>query len=99
MALTALFLFACDDNEEQWRYVLSLSLCYMLGGLTYFLFPALGPVYFDPSHFAYLNTDADFTNFIQKYLETSTNKAVSGQLSVVETFAFFACMPSLHMAT
>ena len=98
MALTALFLFACDDNEEQWRYVLSLALCYTLGGLSYFLFPAMGPAYFDPAHFTYLNTDAEFTTFIQGCLKTSTDDASIGRLAVIETFAFIACMPSLHMA-
>lgn len=98
MALTALFLFACDDIDEQWRYVLSLTLCYMLGGLTYFLLPAAGPIYFDPPAFSYLGADADFTVFVQRFLKVSTFQATSGQLGVVETFAFIACMPSLHMA-
>lgn len=98
MALTALFLFACDDNEEQWRYVLSLALCYTLGGLSYFLFPAMGPVYFDPGQFSYLSANAEFTTFIQGLLKESTDGAGNGRLTVIETFAFIACMPSLHMA-
>lgn len=98
MALTALFLFACDDNDEQWRYVLSLSLCYLLGGLSYFILPGLGPVYFDSSAFSYLTTYAKFTASVQDFLRISTNGAIHGQLKVIDTFAFIACMPSLHMA-
>jgi hypothetical protein len=98
MALTALFLFACDDNEEQWRYVLSLALCYTLGGLMYFLLPAAGPIYFDPGAFAFLRDDARLTVILQHALKINTYQAASGQLEVIQPFAFIACMPSLHMA-
>lgn len=98
MALVALFLFACGDRSEQWRYVTSLSLCYLLGGLSYYAFPALGPAFFDPSKFTYLEESAKFTVFIQNLLRQSTNAAVEGRLEKIETYAFIACMPSLHMA-
>lgn len=98
MALVALFLFARGEQGEQWRYVATLSLCYLLGGLSYYLFPALGPAYYDPGAFAYLKDDAVFTADIQRFLWQATNASINGTLAEIDTFAFIACMPSLHMA-
>ncbi|MBL8425549.1 MAG: phosphatase PAP2 family protein [Candidatus Accumulibacter phosphatis] len=98
MALVALFLFARGEQGEQWRYVATLSLCYLLGGLSYYLFPAFGPVYYDPGAFAYLKTGAVFTADIQSFLWQATNASMHGTLTEIDTFAFIACMPSLHMA-
>lgn len=98
IALTALFLFAQGDRREQWRYVASLSLCYLLGGVSYYLFPAYGPAFYDPEKFAYLHDSAPFTLSIQQLLADATNAAAAGKLERIETFAFIACMPSLHMA-
>ena len=98
MALVALFLFARGEQGEQWRYVATLSLCYLLGGLSYYLFPAFGPAYYDPGAFAYLKSDAVFTADIQSFLWRATNASIDGTLAGIDTFAFIACMPSLHMA-
>lgn len=98
IALTGIFLFAYGRNADQWRYFMSLSLCYLLGAVSYFILPGLGPVYFDPPHFSYLSDHAEFTASIQRLLKTSTEQAVRGHLDAVETFVFIACMPSLHMA-
>jgi hypothetical protein len=98
MALVALFLFARGEQAEQLRYVATLALCYLLGGLSYYLFPALGPVYYDPGAFAYLKTNAFFTAYIQSFLWQATNASMHGTLTKIDTFAFIACMPSLHMA-
>lgn len=98
MALTALFLFSAQDQCEQWRYLTTLSLCYLLGGVTYFLYPAMGPVFYDPESFSYLEELAPFTVSIQVLLRSSTDAAVAGNLKEIETFAFIAAMPSLHMA-
>lgn len=98
MAMTALYLFACGDRGEQWRYVTSLGLCYLIGGLSYYLLPAYGPAYWDPKAFAYLEPYASFTADIQRFLWVSTDSAAHGHLGLIETYAFIACMPSLHMA-
>jgi hypothetical protein len=98
MMLVALFLFAFGNSSAQWRYVTSLALCYLLGGLIYYAFPAFGPAFFDPVNFTYLEENAKFTVFIQGLLWKSTNAAVEGKLQEVETYLFIACMPSLHMA-
>lgn len=98
IALTGIFLFACGRSTEQWRYVMSLSLCYLLGAVSYFILPGLGPVYFDPSHFSYVSEHAEFTANIQRLLKTSTEQAIHGHLGTIETFVFIACMPSLHLA-
>jgi hypothetical protein len=98
MALTALFLFAMGDAREQWRYILSLSTCYLLGGLSYYIFPALGPVFYDPDVFRYLSEYAPFTAAVQDMLWSATEGAKEGKLKSIDTFAFVACMPSLHMA-
>lgn len=98
IALTGIFLFACGKGGGQWPYVMSLSLCYLLGAISYFILPGLGPVYFDPSHFSYLSEHAEFTANIQRLLKTSTEQAIHGHLGTIETFVFISCMPSLHMA-
>lgn len=98
IALTALFLFASNNTSDQRRYITSMALCYLLGGLSYFLLPALGPAYFDPPSFSYVSSHAPFTAFVQKFLQTTTQLSMQGQLIEIETFAFIACMPSLHMA-
>ncbi len=98
MALVALFLFTRGEHAEQWRYVAALSLCYLLGALSYYLLPALGPAYHDPGSFTYLKSEAPFTSGIQRFLWNSTTASVHGSLSKIHTFAFIACMPSLHMA-
>ena len=98
MALIALYLFSVGDWVEQRRYVLSLTTCYLIGALSYHIFPAVGPAYYSPSHFSYLRQHAEYTVFIQDLLFKSTEGAKHGTLQFIETYAFIACMPSLHMA-
>lgn len=98
MALTALFLFSLGDVAVQRQYVTALAFCYLIGGVSYFLVPAVGPVFYDPGAFSYLEQWAPFTVLIQDILRQATDAAAQGNLALIETFAFIACMPSLHMA-
>lgn len=98
IALTGLFLFSLGDRIKQRSYVLSLATCYLFGGLSYYLFPTLGPVFFSPTAFSHLRIDTEYSFFIQDLLRRSTEGARLGTLETVETYAFIAGMPSLHMA-
>jgi hypothetical protein len=98
IALVALFLFARADRLEEIRYFLSLSICYLIGVLSYFLLPTLGPVFFDQERFSYIKEFVSFTPMIQRLLQHSTDAVVRGELEVINTYAFIAGMPSLHMA-
>lgn len=98
IALVALFLFARADRQEEVRYFLSLSLCYLIGVLSYFLLPTLGPAFYDPDQFSYIRKAVTFTPMIQGLLQRSTQSVASGQLQSIDTYAFIAGMPSLHMA-
>jgi len=98
IALVALFLFSRADRIDEIRYFIALCACYLIGVLSYFLMPTLGPVYFDPGSFAYVRDLVSFTPMIQDFLRSATEAAVNGQLKTIETYAFIAGMPSLHMA-
>ena len=98
IVLVGLFLFGLGNMREQLKYLSSLSLCYLLGGFLYHLYPAMGPAYYAPDEFLYLKSFAPKTLYFQDFLWRSTQEAVNGRLMKVETYAFIACMPSLHMA-
>lgn len=97
LILLALFLFACGEFLEQLNYLTSVSLVYLIGGFSYYIYPALGPVFYDPSVFAYLAKLGTLSYFIQNMLLQSTQQAKAGQLEVIQTYIFIACMPSLHL--
>jgi membrane-associated phospholipid phosphatase len=98
IALVALFLFASRSHLEQLRYITSLLACYLIGALSYYIIPTLGPIYFDQTSFGYIAEYAPFTAKIQDFLFFSTELSIQGKLRVIETFAFIAGTPSLHMA-
>lgn len=98
IALVAIFIFGRNDASDQRRYISSLSLCYLLGAATYYILPAKGPAFYDPETFSYLRQHARFTLGIQNLLRSSTDAAIRGDLELVQTYAFIAAMPSLHMA-
>lgn len=98
IALVALFLFATRSHLEQLRYITSLLTCYLLGALFYYITPTLGPIYFDQPSFGYVAKYAPFTSKIQDLLFFFTEQSIQGKLQTIETFAFIAGTPSLHMA-
>lgn len=98
IALVALFLFSRADRLEETRYFVTLVACYLIGSLSYFLLPTLGPVFYDPERFSYIRKVVSFTPMIQDLLQHSTESVASGQLKTISTYAFIAGMPSLHMA-
>ncbi len=98
MLLTLVVLLAWRDPARRARYVAANAICYLLGGPLYLLFPALGPVYFEPELYGYLNQPRLLTPIIQQELLINTTVMGQGDATFLPTWNFIACMPSLHLA-
>lgn len=98
MAIVSVFLTALGRSRERIEYLGALALCYVLGGFTYYAFPAMGPAYADPEAFAFLQHHSLITNHFQPLLWHTTTGVRSGVLQELRSYDFIACMPSLHMA-
>ena len=75
-------------------------LCYLIGAFSYYVLPALGPVFYDPARFRFLKQTAPTASYIQEILLRNTT-AASRQfhgLEKLDVYGFIACMPSLHLA-
>lgn len=100
MVLVSVYLGALGNDTERHRYVFSLVLCYLIGAFSYYLLPALGPVFHDPARFTFLKQTAPTASYIQGILLRNT-VAASRQfhgLGKLDVYGFIACMPSLHIA-
>jgi len=98
MALTTVLLVALRKPRERTQYLGALALCYLLGGPLYHLLPAVGPSYFEPSYFEFLQDPRLMTGAIRSYLQTNTDAVLAGSAREVRTWGYIACMPSLHVA-
>ncbi len=58
----------------------------------------MGPVYFDPGAFTFLHDQRLGVNWLQSYLLQNTSAVNRGTSSVLVTWGYIACMPSLHVA-
>lgn len=99
MLMVTCFLFGLGDRVRRAEYVGSLALCYVIGAPLYLTFPALGPAYFDPEAFTFLRQRQDLiTPFMQAKLWQNTTAIARGRSTLLETWSYIACMPSLHIA-
>lgn len=98
MFLVGSFLALTKPRIVRLQYVFAMALCYLIGGFTYFIVPGLGPAYAYPDLFAHLREIPLITNDVQNHLMRNTAAAVAGKMPFIETYAYIACMPSLHMA-
>jgi len=99
MAIVSAFLFGLRDARQRTEYLGALAICYLLGAPLYLLWPAAGPAYFDPSQFAFLRRYPDINvNWMQAVLFQNTAEINDHRPSVLSTWSYIACMPSLHMA-
>jgi membrane-associated phospholipid phosphatase len=98
MALTTFFLIGAGNVRARTEYVGALAICYFLGAPLYLAFPAAGPVYFDPNTFRFLQQQELIVNQVQAALFRNTAAVNDGRASVLQTWSYIACMPSLHMA-
>jgi hypothetical protein len=98
MALVSIFLTGTRRTEQRRQFIASLALAYFLGGLSYYLWPGLGPGYFEPSAYAYLDRMPLATNTFRRLLYRNTTAIADGVPGRFQTYEYIACMPSLHMA-
>jgi hypothetical protein len=98
MALTTALLLGRGDERARTEYVASLAICYFVGAPLYLTFPAAGPVYFDPGAFRFLHEHPLIVNQVQTSLLRNTAAVNDGRASLLYTWGYIACMPSLHLA-
>lgn len=98
MALTTSLLLGMHRSRERVEYLGALALCYLLGGPLYHLFPAAGPVYFDPASYRHVFEMPLLTNGIRDWLYQNTGGVVTKHAVELKTWGYIACMPSLHIA-
>jgi PAP2 superfamily len=98
MTLTAIFLVGLGNLRQRVEYLGALAICYFLGGPLYHLFPALGPVYYEPQLFGFLERQVLVVSDVQQWLRNNTTAVVTGHSRVLDTWSYIACMPSLHLA-
>lgn len=98
MALTTALLLGRGDVRARNEYLASLAICYFLGAPLYLTFPAAGPVYFDPGAFRFLQQQELLVNSVQAALFRNTGGINEGRATILHTWAYIACVPSLHMA-
>ncbi len=96
--LTTVFLLALGDSTRRSRFLWALSLCYLLGAPLYLVWPALGPVFFEPQTFDYLHSASLQTDWMREGLALNTSQVNEGSARLLVTWAYIACMPSLHIA-
>ncbi|MGC4088814.1 MAG: phosphatase PAP2 family protein [Polyangiaceae bacterium] len=98
MTLTTAFLLGLRNVRERTAYLGALAICYFLGGPLYLVYPAAGPVYFDPAQFQFLHYQELIVNYVQAGLYQNTAAINSKQADILDTWSYIACLPSLHMA-
>jgi len=98
MFLTGILLLTRRDAQERIEYLAALTICYLLGAPLYHLYPAWGPGYFDPAHFAYLNDPSLTTSGVRLWLWNNTHDVARGTAKQLFTWSYVSCLPSLHVA-
>lgn len=98
MAVGSLFLLGAGRHQERDRLWISLAACYLLGGFAYFILAGYGPGFFEPELYSYLGQGAPVTRETQNALLANTQAMRGDRPFVLPTYAFIACMPSLHLA-
>lgn len=98
MTLVSVFLIGARCAQQRTEFISALVICYALGGCAYYLYPALGPGYFDPHAFDYLRRLPLLTNHYRGLLLANTKAMATGAPGPLQSYEYIACMPSLHMA-
>ena len=98
MALVTVLLVALRQRARRTEYLGALALCYLVGGLTYHLFPAWGPSFAEPQYYLFLNRPDFVAGGIRRWLLYNTNGVARGTATELRTWGYIACMPSLHIA-
>lgn len=97
LAVPLLFLVSRTLRPERGRFFFAFCLLWMLGGLVYVLWPALGPVYYRPSRFVWLD-DAPYarhlqTTLIQDYIRFRSDPGYYA----MKLSHGIAALPSMHV--
>jgi hypothetical protein len=97
LAVPLLFLLAARLRPLRGRFFFAYCVIWMLGGLMYFAWPSLGPVYYRPSRFVWLD-QAPYAQFLQDllmrdYVRFRTDPAYY----TVKLYQGVAALPSLHV--
>lgn len=96
MTLCTVLLIALRKRALRTEYLSALALCYLLGGAAYHVLPALGPSYFEPSYFPFLEQHWLFSAALRRALKINTDRVLDGSAHQLRTWAYVAAMPSLH---
>ena len=98
MFVVSAFLTGLGRRGLRLQYLSALGLCYLLGGVSYYCFAGLGPVFSDPQTYAFLRKLPLTSNWFHNVLARNTMAARDGSLKVIQSYEFIACVPSLHIA-
>lgn len=97
MLLITVLLTGMKQRTEQIQYLGALSICYLMGGSLYYLFPGVGPIFYEPELYSYL-VKGSTTHFVRGWLLSNVEGVIRGDTQVIHTWGYIACMPSLHIA-
>jgi hypothetical protein len=97
VAVPLLFLLATRLRPLRGRFFFAYCLIWMIGGFMYFAWPSLGPVYYRPSRFLWLD-QAPYAQYLQDllmrdYLRFRADPAYY----TVKLYQGVAALPSLHV--
>ncbi|MFZ5891522.1 MAG: phosphatase PAP2 family protein [Myxococcota bacterium] len=98
MALTTVLLVSLRLGRERIEYLGALAICYIVGGPLYHVWPGAGPGYFDSRAFTFLSQHPLLANPIRAWLYENTSTVLAGKATLLKTWGYIACMPSLHVA-
>ena len=89
-----IFILQTKSKILMQQFVMAFCLLWILGGLCYFLFPALGPCYYLPDLFK--NPSTPIATYLQKLLWNAYTNGPTHKY--LKSFLGIAAMPSLHIA-
>ena len=98
MTAASVFLAAAGLRAQRSRLWSALAICYLLGGPAYYLLPGVGPAFYEPALYEFAKELPLLSNITQQVLLDNTNRVARDEPMLISTYAFIACMPSLHMA-
>jgi hypothetical protein len=92
-----LFLLATRLRPRRGRFFFAYCLIWILGGLVYFAWPSLGPVYYWPSRFVWLD-QAPYAQYLQDLLMRDYVRfRTDPSYYTVKLYQGVAALPSLHV--
>lgn len=97
MTAGAVFLAGARRYAERNRLWAAIGVCYLIGGLSYYLLPGYGPAFYEASSYAFLDGAESFSYRVQTALKLQTEVFVAGGATPLISYGYIACMPSLHI--